>query len=471
MKCITTWQRVTRVGTGLILPLLGFCVTIPLRAQQPPRVDEQRVVRMTLTPTPTTRPALAHPLLPSALEQTPGNAATLYLLATIPIKETPPNFDFLNEWLQKPRKPNDDDLFYRLNTSGHAHALDHAAAGARREFCNWDLTLKTEGFRTRLPHLSPLSDIAYLNAVRARAHAANGDHAAALRDLQTNFALARHLNDESTLVQGLVSARIVRITSDAMEEFVQSPGAPNLYWSLLQLPRPYIDVARVLDYERFALQFSFPPLKNPDTLTREHFQEMLRSLGHFYDEPSDKLELTLGLIHAYPRAKDHLVTSRGRPREQVEAMPAHQVLAHYLIDLHVELCDEGGKWYPLPYWQSRQALLNLDEQHKRNAGDQGLRFVTAFVPALHRARLQFAEADRRLAALQCVEALRAHAAHNDGKLPASLADVRETPIPLDPITGQPFSYRLDGQVAVIDCPAVPGEQNRTGFKYEITVAR
>ena len=152
-------------------------------------------------------------------------------------------------------------------------------------------------------------------------------------------------------------------------------------------------------------------------------------------------------------------------------MPAHQVLAHYLIDLHVELCDEGGKWYPLPYWQSRQALLDLDEQHKRNAEDQGLRFVTAFIPALHRARLQFANADRRLAAIQCVEALRAYAAANNGRLPASLADVKGMPIPLDPVTGEPFIYRLENNTLILDCPAAPGEAKRTGFKYEITIAR
>jgi hypothetical protein len=455
----------------VVLPLLFICLATPLRAQQLPRADEQRVVRLTITPTPTTRPALAHPLLPSALDQTPGNAATMYLLATIPIKETPPDDDFIAEWLKKPRKSGDDDLLYHLNSRGLTHALDHAAIGARREYCHWDLTLKTEGFRARLPHLAPLRDIAYLNAARARAYTANRDLAAALRDLQTNFALARHFNEESTLLQGLVSTGIIKNTADALEEFVQSPRSPNLYWSLVQLPRPYIDVAGVLDYERFALQFSFPPLKDPDTLTREQFQEILRSLGPFYDEPSDKVEMTLGLIQAYPRAKEHLVTSRGRPREQVEAMPAHQVLAHYLIDLHVELCDEGGKWYPLPYWQARQPLLDLDERHKRNAGDQGLRFVTAFIPALHRARLQLAEADRRLAALQCVEALRAHAAANNARLPASLADVKGMPIPIDPITGQPFAYRLEDNTAILDCPAAPGEPKRTGFKYEITIAR
>jgi hypothetical protein len=151
-------------------------------------------------------------------------------------------------------------------------------------------------------------------------------------------------------------------------------------------------------------------------------------------------------------------------------MPAHQVLAHYLIDTHVEWCDRSGKWYPLPYWQSRQPLLDIEKEHEQMAS-QGPRFVTAFVPALHRARLQFAEADRRIAALQCVEALRAHAAANGGKFPISLADAKELPIPPDPITGQPFTYHLDGQLAVIDCPAVPGEQKRTGFKYEITIAR
>ena len=38
----------------------------------------------------------------------------------------------------------------------------------------------------------------------------------------------------------------------------------------------------------------------------------------------------------------------------------------------------------------------------------------------------------------------------DGKLPASLDDVTEVPIPVNPFTGKAFGYRLEGDTAVLE---------------------
>ena len=62
---------------------------------------------------------------------------------------------------------------------------------------------------------------------------------------------------------------------------------------------------------------------------------------------------------------------------------------------------------------------------------------------------KFARADRQLAALTAVEALRAYAAANGGKLPEQLDDVVETPVPANPMTGKPFTYAVSNGVATI----------------------
>src|SRR5665213_249037 len=65
--------------------------------------------------------------------------------------------------------------------------------------------------------------------------------------------------------------------------------------------------------------------------------------------------------------------------------------------------------------------------------------------------------DRRFAALECVEALRMYAAQN-GKWPAALADAADVPVPMDPMTGKPFEYRVEENKAVLASPSItPGK--------------
>ena len=57
--------------------------------------------------------------------------------------------------------------------------------------------------------------------------------------------------------------------------------------------------------------------------------------------------------------------------------------------------------------------------------------------------------ERLAAALQCVEAVRLHAALNEGRFPAALGEITEVRVPLDPVTRQAFGYSLDGGVMTL----------------------
>ena len=61
-----------------------------------------------------------------------------------------------------------------------------------------------------------------------------------------------------------------------------------------------------------------------------------------------------------------------------------------------------------------------------------------------------ARIERQLAVVRVIEAIRLHAAAHGGKLPAKLEEIREVPIPINPVTGRPFAYRLDGDTAILD---------------------
>ena len=80
--------------------------------------------------------------------------------------------------------------------------------------------------------------------------------------------------------------------------------------------------------------------------------------------------------------------------------------------------------------------------------------------------------ERRLAALRTIETIRMFAASHDGKLPAALGDIKEVPVPADPLTGTNFEYQMTGDKATLTAPAPFGlEPQICKFQYELTMKR
>ena len=73
-----------------------------------------------------------------------------------------------------------------------------------------------------------------------------------------------------------------------------------------------------------------------------------------------------------------------------------------------------------------------------------------------------------VAQLRVLEALRLYAAAH-GRLPNRLSEITEVPIPVNPFDGKPFTYRRDGDKAVLGCE----EAGPSGlpWRYEITLAK
>jgi hypothetical protein len=62
--------------------------------------------------------------------------------------------------------------------------------------------------------------------------------------------------------------------------------------------------------------------------------------------------------------------------------------------------------------------------------------------------------NRRIAALRIVEAVRHHLATRS-ELPKSLDEINNLPIPLDPLTDQPFQWKVEGKTATLKAPPLP----------------
>ncbi len=95
----------------------------------------------------------------------------------------------------------------------------------------------------------------------------------------------------------------------------------------------------------------------------------------------------------------------------------------------------------------------------------------SIVPALSTAMTSVARVDRSVCMLRVVEAVRGYASAHDGRPPATLAAMGETPIPIDPMTGLAFDYQVttgpDGKPLVtINAPMVDNSA-RTQLRYEL----
>ncbi len=189
--------------------------------------------------------------------------------------------------------------------------------------------------------------------------------------------------------------------------------------------------------------------------------------GSSPSEPGAKIDLSvatrrLGIAamaaKVYPAAKKALI-AEGRPEAEVEAMPVVQVASLYSFQEYYRFRDEYFKWMNVPYWQSfdrvdQSSFSDLEEK----LANPLLTLFRLLAPPLNAARLAGLRIDRQFNAIACIEAIRISMHAHSGKLPASLDEITEAPVPRDPATGQPFVYRVHGDTATLTAPTPPAAQ-------------
>jgi hypothetical protein len=469
-----------------LFPLLAVLLAplISVAAASPP--DKPRTVTVRLHPMPEARPALKYQLLPPFLERRPGNAAVWW--NRIPAEQS----RFFEDWkkaggleekveawlkipLSDPREKQFREREPALSSLGREIVfadMDHAA---RFESCDWEVPIReTPMISLRIPDL--VQTRTYARLLRAKAHReiAEGHSAQALHTIQTGLALARHSAQGPTLIHGLVGASIAGMMAEQLEQFIQQPGAPNLYWAVVSLPTPVVDFRPGYEAEMNSLYLNFPELKDLDhkQLTAEQWRELLQKfvsdLGNLTDIrfPHPPALMVLLALQGYPGAKQHLI-EHGRPAAEVEAMPVAQVVLLYTVEAYRELSDEMFRCCFLPYPEGRKGFEQAEENLRRPSGRSReiIPLAATLLPAIGSVKNAETRAQLTFARLRILEALRIYAAAHDGRLPERLSAIHEVPIPLNPYTGQPFEYRRDG-----DRAAMWGDNGRgEAWRYEITM--
>ncbi len=405
-------------------------------------------------------------LLPPLLERRAGNAAVWWnqllayyngsLLTELDKRETR---DKIEAWMAIPiGDPREKEFRARepivdkLQENGIFAKLDYAA---RFDACDWELPCDLQIVDPYAAELRARRSCGLLLAAKAHREIADRKYDDAVHTFQTGFALARDVGHRHLFISAALGTQIATLTAEQVEQFIQQPDAPNLYWSLVMVPEPLIDYHAGFESEMNNLYFGTPYLRDLDKkrLSNAQWDDLLARLladcsKYHIDAPVTKI------AEGYPRAKKYLIDN-GRKQAEVEAMPRSQVILLFTVRLYEELSDEQYKVWFLSYGDAAA-------EWQRQEGKMREGYRQEIIPLAASGQVAFVDLKRVetrvpffISRLRIFEALRIYAAAHDGSLPRQLTDIREVPIPVNPYDGKPFTYRCDGNRAFLSVESGP----------------
>jgi hypothetical protein len=438
---------------------------------------EEAVVHLTVRPMPAPKPVLKYQLLPELRELNSGNAAQNYLKCFMEQRR----FFFTKEsaaerahyqTMPLAELPVDKLLHYG------GFALEQADWAARLDSLDWQTLerIQNGGMEPLSDELGPLQDLAAALQVRFRGEVAGHHFDAALCTAKTMFALARHLGEHPTEVANLVGLWAAHLSLATLEEMVQQPGCPNLYWALTDLPCPLVDLRKGVQGDRTLVAAELRSLQDDTPMTETEIEELVSHLSGvmgFALEQSGRPPRNVR-ARLQERVKDPELVRAARERlieagygpDSVKTFPPMQViLVDEKRDYEVQR-DERMKLLALPLWQI-DSLVGGKELTSEGDG-----LLVDLLPHIVKLRRTQGQLEQQIAFLRHVEALRMYAARHNGKLPAKLSDV-SVPLPIDPVSGKPFVYAIDGAIAHIRGSSVQAEEKDSisNVHYEVTLQK
>ncbi len=463
---------------------------------------EDAPVHLTVQPMPAPMPALKYQLLPELRELNPGNAAQNYLKCFMEQRHFFYNTEAAAERARYQTMPLAELPLEKLRNYGGG-ALKQADWAARLDALDWQTLerIQNDDGKTLPDELGPFQDLAAALQVRFRAEVAERHFDDALRTAKTMFALGRHLGEHSTEVADLVGLWVAHLGLGTLEEMVQQPECPNLYWALTDLPSPLVDLRKGVQGNRTLVAADLRSLHDDLSMTESELEQFVSHLsgvlgyaraqsGQSPRNLRARLQARVKDAEQVRAARQRLVEACHKPdlnftstpfslknvlQRLVEAGPGPGLVTTFpptqviLLDerrVYEIQRDERMKLLALPLWQ-------IDSLAGGKAGAaEGEGILADLLPHVIKLRQAQGHLEQQIALLRHVEALRLYAAEHDGKLPAKLSDIA-VPLPVDPVTGKSFAYMLEGVTAHIRGSSLPAESSDPGahVHYALTIRK
>ncbi len=437
--------------------------------------DGKVTYTMTISPTAAPKPASKYYLLPEYRDSIEGNRVQMFLRCFMEQDKF-----FGREQSERREKLNLlplSELPKGTNEEGGNLVSRDMYDAARMTRTDWQLGyfMRRDGIKTLLPDAQKFRSLAHVLKTRVRGEIAIKDFPSALRSLQTLFSLAQTMDAHPTFVGTLVGFAIEATAIDAIQEMIAQPGCPNLYWSLSDLPSPLLDFRQARQGERLLVSEQFKSVMNAtEILTDKEMYKVIDDIGDLaryaggvLGKPSVRYAFWSVDTKRLEVARERLIQYGIKPT-LVKQMSGLQVAVTDDLYRSDEYRDEFLKWVNLPPHQALVGLVAENAELQKHKED--LVLAPIFIPAMvivlqSRTRIQ-----QRVEYLRVIEAVRLYAFENGGKLPATLDSIK-LPIPLDPVTGKPFSYTVKADTATLTggnpSPGTPS----TNRSYEIRIRK
>jgi len=472
-------------------------VIAPLNPDDPPPPPEFKTLK--IAPQGESSPALRYRLDPEIRKQETGNALTSYYRAFSP------------EWMSY--RYRDKDLWKKEEEWANMpleklppeadvrgmQFLKEIDRGTNRSYIDWEMVdkAKREGIYMLIPDIQGMREFARLLSLRTRYELKEKDFAAATNSLRSLITLGRNSAKGPTLIQGLVGIAITNIGFQRVEEAIQQPGFPNLYWALSALPNTPVDLREGMDGEKLFIDNMFPGLrdmllsKKIKPLGQPELDEMLegfrKAANGFesggsrnqsdFEKLFEKSAAGVLMAAAFPGAKERLI-QYGLDAKQLDALPGMQVVLLGEILVYDETYDSMVKWLNVPFYQSKDAMDKFEKSFAAKFGPNGqVGFAPApvgflsrlLLPATSKVHQAKVRTERQLAFLKVIEAIRLQAAAK-GSWPKTLQEIDLVPVPLDPITGKSFSYKVDGATAMLESQPMSSADRKEFYRYKLELS-
>jgi hypothetical protein len=473
------------------------------RAQDPesrPDPNQPTQVELTVSPAAEPRPALKYSLAIGSRERTPGNAVPFYHRALLLQRGIPESHHKkLNDnelrWAEKPLTDKDRQEIKEFLTA-YTTTFHELKVAVYREYCDWDFRIQElkgmDAISFILPEIQESRSLARVLRLKAHLEISERRYDDAVETLRWGYQLAQDTGRPPLLICNLVGIAISAVMNEPLVELLEAPGAPNMYWAIAALPQPMVDVRKALEFERGFPEQIFPFLKDAETVERspQEWQRILEQSVANIGQLTSDLQMTnantpewmqragvvMMLAKVYPRAKQDLVAS-GMDAKKVEEMSVAQVVAIQTARHTRESYDDVFKAMLLPYPESLKVAMKLEELNRKRTsstvfmGTQGLPIAQMLMPATISVKRAEIRGPRQFAVLQVAEAIRMHAAKT-GELPETLSEISVVPVPVNPVTREPFPYRLTDSGAMLEMPTLSDETPKSLAKnYLITLRK
>ena len=264
------------------MPRIVLCFAVLAILALPCRADEtsstpETLIRLTVSPAPAPKPALRYLLLPELKEMNPGNPIQNYMKCFMEQQK----FFFDKEAFERREKllamPLKELPAQELQDYGGS-PLRQADWAARLDNPDWQILLKLKSRRRQPAAPRRAADAALAKAlkVRFRAEVALGRFDDAHPDRQDDVRHVARTWASTRRSSATWSASAIAIAAiGPLEEMLEQPGCPNLYWALTNLPVPLVPLDKGMEGERVVVLAEFRDLDDSAPMSADQLKKFI----------------------------------------------------------------------------------------------------------------------------------------------------------------------------------------------------